>query len=69
MDGAFGETPLAFLSGESSGETRDRFARSNSRCVIESLVLGDNRSVLEFLGDRPAPEDIGRLASQGILRE
>jgi hypothetical protein len=57
------------MCGDSSDEPRESFALSNSRRVIESLVLGDNRSVLNFLGDNPPPEEIARLAAEGIRRE
>jgi hypothetical protein len=37
--------------------------------VIESVVLRDNRSVLDFLGEGHPPEEIGTLAGEGIRQE
>jgi hypothetical protein len=52
-----------------TGAAPESFALSHADHVIESLVLSDNRSVREYLGQGPSAREIAALAGEGIRRE
>jgi hypothetical protein len=47
----------------------ESFALSTSDHFIDSIVLADNRSVRDFLGESPPAAEIVRLSGEGIRRE
>jgi TPR repeat protein len=61
--------PLAPRSADLPERASDSFALSHSRRMIGSLLLADNQSVPDFLGEEHPAGEIARLAGEGIRRE
>jgi TPR repeat protein len=64
-----GSIQLNSLCEDPPGAAYDSFALSHSGRVIESLVLVDDRSARDFLGEGPPAREIAKLAGEGIRRE
>jgi hypothetical protein len=60
---------LDSFSGQSASDAGDSFAVCNSDQAIERIVIADDRSVQEFLGEGRPAEEIAKLAGEGIRRE